>query len=397
MIKTLSFLAASAVLTWAAAQNIAPDNPAGPGSAEPNLALGAGNRVYMSWLEPADSGHSLRFAVLQHGRWSRARTIVKGSNFFANWADFPSIVALGPHKLAAHWLEKMGAGRYAYGVRVAQSLDDGASWSTPVTPHRDNIPAEHGFVAMWRDRNALGLVWLDGRKFTSDEHNPGNEMQLVTTSIRANNSLASEFVVDSRTCDCCQNSAAMTAHGPIVVYRNRTSDEIRDIYIARRVNGRWLAGKPVANDNWKINACPVNGPAVSAQANRVSIAWFTAANDSPRVKVAFSQDAGATLGKPVRVDDGNPAGRVDVAMLPNGDALVSWVERTGGEASEIRARRVRASGHIGKPLTISKSTAARASGFPQMVVAGRDAIFAWTVAEKLSSIRTASIPVSEFR
>jgi hypothetical protein len=33
------------------------------------------------------------------------------------------------------------------------------------------------------------------------------------------------------------------------------------------------------------------------------------------VQIAFSTDAGATFGKPVRVDDGQPIGRVDVLRL----------------------------------------------------------------------------------
>lgn len=372
-------------------------SPAAPGSAEPNLAVGPGNRVYMSWLEPADSGHALRFAVLNNNRWSAPRTIYSARNFFVNWADFPSLEVLGNGKLAAHWLQKTGSTTYAYGVRIAQSKDDGLTWSAPVTPHRDSTNTEHGFVALWRDRNALGAAWLDGRKFSSEEHAAGNEMQLVSTSIKPDGSLSSEVVLDPRTCDCCQNSAAMTANGPVVVYRNRSTDEIRDIYVARMVNGRWLEGKPVANDNWHMTACPVNGPAISAHANRAVVAWFTAANDTPRVRVAFSKDAAASFNAALRVDDGQPAGRVDVALLDNGDAIVTWIERIAGQNSEVRSRRVTAAGRIGKSVTIASTTAARASGFPRMVVAGSDVVLAWTVAGKPSSISVTRRRIADIR
>ena len=43
-------------------------SPAGPGSAEPNLTVGADGRVYMSWLEPADSGHAPRFSVYDESK-----------------------------------------------------------------------------------------------------------------------------------------------------------------------------------------------------------------------------------------------------------------------------------------------------------------------------------------
>ena len=74
-----------------------------------------------------------------------------------------------------------------------------------------------------------------------------------------------ETAVDARVCECCPTAAAVTAEGVIAAYRNRSDDEIRDNYVARFVNGKWTAPQPVFNDNWKIAACPVNGPALSAR------------------------------------------------------------------------------------------------------------------------------------
>src|SRR5687767_4305137 len=75
-------------------------SPAGPGSGEPFLAS-HGDKVYLSWLEPADSAHALRFAVLDDTTWSEPRTIRSGRDFFVNWADFPSLKVLGGGRLAA--------------------------------------------------------------------------------------------------------------------------------------------------------------------------------------------------------------------------------------------------------------------------------------------------------
>jgi hypothetical protein len=372
-------------------------SPAGPGSAEPNLAVAPDGRVYMTWLEPADSGHALRFAVLEGTRWSAARTIRSGRDFFVNWADFPSIRVLDGNRLAVHWLQRAGRGTYAYGVRIVQSADGGATWSAPVIPHRDSTQTEHGFVATWRESGKLGAVWLDGRKFSQQEHSAANEMMLVSTTLSPDGTLGPEFRLDERTCDCCQNSAAVTVNGPIIAYRNRSPEEIRDIYLTRRIGGKWTAGVPVHADNWHIAACPVNGPAVAAAGSRVALAWFTAANDSPRVNVAFSADAGATFGAPIRVDDGNPAGRVDVVLLPDGSTLVVWIERTGGEDAAVRARRVSADGKAGRPLTVATSSAARASGFPRVVLSGSNLVFAWTVPTRPSRVRLARARVAEFR
>jgi hypothetical protein len=372
-------------------------SPAGPGSAEPNLAAGPDGRVYMTWLEPGDSGHALRFATLDGRRWSEPQTIRSGRDFFVNWADFPAVEVLDGGRLAVHWLQRNGTGSYAYGVRISQSADGGRTWSAPLTPHRDSSPNEHGFVAMWRENGRLGAVWLDGRKFTKSGHNTSNEMMLMSTTVDASGQLGPEVQLDERTCDCCQNSAAMTTDGPIVAYRDRSADEIRDIYVTRRVAGKWTPGAPVHADNWKIAACPVNGPAVAASGRNVAIAWFTAANDSARVKVAFSNDAGATFGAPVRVDGGTPAGRVDVALMADGSALVTWIERIGGDTAAVRARRISRDGKAGTATTIAASSAARASGFPRMVTTGSDVVFAWTVPGRPSAVRVARARMAEFR
>lgn len=388
--------ASSGAIMPAAVDSIA--SPAAPGSAEPNLAVGADGRVYMTWLEPAaDSAFALRFAVHDGKNWSAPRTIVSRRDLFVNWADFPSLHVLDGKRLAAHWLQRNGRGTYAYGVRIAHSKDGGATWSEPIVPHRDTTQTEHGFVAMWREQGSLGAVWLDGRKFDKAGHSPSNEMMLVSTTIDARGVAGAESRLDERTCDCCQNAAAMTSAGPVVAYRNRTADEIRDVYVTRRVGGKWIPGVAVHDDNWKIAACPVNGPALGAKGNRVALAWFTGANDSARVNVAFSSNAGAKFSAPVRVDDGKPAGRVGVAMLPDGDALVTWVERIGGDTAAVRARRIGSNGTRGSSVTIASSSAARASGFPRLAITGSTAMFAWTVPGRPSQVRVARTPVAMLR
>ncbi len=374
-------------------------NPAGPGSAEPNLTVGPGRRVYLSWLEPAaDSTFAFKFAVRQGDHWSAPRTIARDKNFFVNWADFPSIVALPDGRLAAHWLQRTGPGRYSYGVRIAQSSDGGATWSRAVIPHRARVETEHGFVSLWPGNDRLGAIWLDGRKYRPTGQAAPNEMMLVTTSIGPDNSLGSEVGVDDRVCDCCQTASALTSGGPVVVYRDRSPDEIRDIYVVRLVDGRWTAPKPVYQDGWRIAACPVNGPSIAADGDRVVVAWFTGAGDTARVRVAFSDDGGNTFAMPIRIDNGSPAGRVDVVLQPDGSALVSWLERTvipaaqggSGEAAEVRVRRVRSDGALGQWATVARSSIARASGFPQMVATARgEVFFAWTAPGNPSSVRVA--------
>jgi hypothetical protein len=376
-------------------------SPAAQGSGEPNLTVGPDGRVYLSWIEPAaDSAHALRFSVLQDDAWSAPRTVASGRGWFVNWADFPALAVLPDGRMAAHWLQKSGSGTYAYDVRVAVSTDGGAAWTQGVVPHTDGTASEHGFVSMWPVRgDSVGLVWLDGRKYgaSDDEHDPRNEMTLRYTTVGMDGRAAPDREIDGRVCDCCQTGMAMTAEGPLVVYRDRSPVEVRDIYVTRMVNGAWTEGRPVHADGWVMPACPVNGPQADAVGRRVAVAWFTGADSTPAVKVAFSADAGATFAAPVRVDAGNPEGRVDVELLQDGGALVSWIERTGEKEAEVRIRRVGADGRMGEPHTVAASSSARSTGFPRMVRAGGNVVLAWTGAGKPSSIHAARLHLPDLR
>lgn len=369
--------------------------PTGEGAAEPNLFTD-GEGVLLSWLQPEGSGsHSLRVAALQaDGSFGPARTVVTRDDLFVNWADFPSVIRLADGRLAAHWLQRGEAGGYDYGVRVALSGDDGESWSEPWTPHEDGTPTEHGFVSMVPlDGGELGLLWLDGRRYVDSPAGPATEeMTLRSRVLGADGTPGPELLVDDRVCDCCQTSMARTSEGWVAVYRDRAGDEVRDIFAARWVNGTWAEGRPVHRDGWVIDACPVNGPQVDASGDHVAVAWFTAAANVPRVDVAFSDDAGAIFSEPVRVDDGNPVGRVDVVLEPSGAALVTWLERTA-EGAEVRMRRVTPGDGAGPSVLVAATSAARSAGFPRMVpLAGGDVLAAWTdLTDEASRVRVVRV------
>jgi hypothetical protein len=242
-------------------------------------------------------------------------------------------------------------------------------------------------------------VWLDGRNTGGghDAHDGhgGGRMTLRHAVVGPDGTPGPDRELDGSVCDCCQTGAAMTSAGPVVVYRGRTEGEVRDVLVTRQVDGAWTPGRPVHRDGWVIPACPVNGPQVAAQGRRVVVAWYTAPGDSARVNVAFSEDAGATFQPPVRVDGGNPLGRVDVVLLDDGDALVSWMERGEGTGADVRLRRVSAAGAADEPMVIAHSTGARSTGFPRMVAANGGVVVAWTGADAPARVRSARISLSK--
>jgi hypothetical protein len=381
------------------------NSPAGSDSREPELFSTADGRVILSWIEKVgEKRYALRFALRDGAGWSETHTVAEGDDWFVNWADFPSVIQLSDGSLAAHWLVKSGSGTYAYDVRISRSKDGGETWSKPIIPHTDATQTEHGFVSLLPLQDGrIGAVWVDGRatKDLKEGHDEEEaplpvSMQLRYAAIDAEGKLSDEAVLDERICECCQTSAALTSEGLIAAYRDRSEQEVRDIHFVRRQPEGWSSPRPVHADNWKIKGCPVNGPSVASDGKRVALAWFTNEGDSPRVQVAFSVDAGATFGAPVRVDEGDAIGRVDIVMLADGSALVSWMA-SGDEVGANKVRRVAADGTLSPVSIIAQTNVLRSSGFPRMARQGDTVYFAWTQFGKPSQIRTAAADVSAFR
>ena len=357
-------------------------SPAAANSGQPQLKV-SNRGVILSWIERAGPKATLKFAERTAEGWSEARAVASGEDWFVNWADVPSVMRLDDGTLAAHWLQKSGPGTYAYDVRLSFSTDDGRTWSAPSSPHHDGTLTEHGFASLFQMPGAgLGLVWLDGRAMKSDHGgHGGGDMSLRAATFGTDRTQSAEVLVDGRVCECCPTAAAVTSDGVIVAYRNRSPEEVRDIHVSRLENGKWSEGAAVHNDNWRIAACPVNGPALSARGRLVAIAWFTIKNDQGQAFAAFSSDAGRSFGAPIRLDDGGSLGRADIELLPDGSAVASYIE-AGTERPQFRLRRVEPRGARSAPVMAAGIEGNRPSGYPRIALDGQELVLAWIEREE---------------
>jgi hypothetical protein len=369
--------------------------PAAVPAKGPRISGDESSGLALTWMEPGDGHTTLRYSTYLDGKWSASTRVADVEDMFVNWADTPSVLPLGGGRLAAHWLQKSAARTYAYDVMVAHSRDDGATWSEPTRPHSDGTPTEHGFVSMFRSGDYTGLIWLDGRKTidqTTDD-SVANGMTLRGAFVDVAQNLQGMQLIDELTCDCCQTDVAIAATGPVAVYRDRTVDEIRDIYVTRLINRQWSVGQRIAADNWEISGCPVNGPSIAAEGDTIAVAWFTAADDRPAVKLAWSNDSGQHFSSPIEIAAGNVRGRVGLALLDDRTAAVSWLASDNTDANQVVVRSVDQKGELGSVITVSNAAAALA--VPQLARFGNDLLFVWTSeVESQTVIASARLPIA---
>ena len=348
-------------------------------NAQPSLVY-RNSSLSLSWVSLNEQKKaSLNFSRFTDGKWTKPQTIATGSDWFVNWADFPTH-AINGNLILTSYLKKSASGTYNYDVVLSLQKLSGEKIKEDFILHSDGVKSEHGFVSIIpNDNHGFYVTWLDGRntveKKLDGHHKP---MTIRFAEITAGGGVINESELDSATCDCCQTSIAANKNGPIVVYRDRDKKEVRDIYITRQINGAWEAPSPVHKDGWIINGCPVNGPKVAVNSNNLAVSWFTVSNENPIVNLSFSKSNGDSFGTPIKINDHDAIGRVDVAFLNEQEVIVSYME--GDDVGTyLRIKKVSINGKVSEPITISKIDGGRNTGVPQLEIFNSEIFIVWTV------------------
>jgi len=237
----------------------------------------------------------------------------------------------------------------------------------------------------------VAIIWLDGREEAKSERS-----MLMQTTFDINGAAGPESILDPDVCSCCPTSIERTSHGLFVAYRDRDRTDqgaIRDISVLRFEAGKWSEPRRLNRDGWRLDGCPTNGVDTAVNRSRIAVAWFTSADDRAQVKLAFSNDGGGTFTAPIQIDEGHPIGRASVALLTNGVAIVSWVERADSKIN-LMARGVAPDGQI-SPAVIVASDTADSIGYPRIKPAGDRAMVAWGAAQGARRVRTAMISTKQ--
>jgi len=325
---------------------------------------GPDGTVRLSWVEPVTANrYALRCATLdaKGKKWGAPRTIASGPDLGANSADFPQLVFGPAGHATAVWSDGHGGGF------LTESADRGSTWSPPVTLVLDGHDVEKISLAVLADGRVLA-AWLDGRSRKS-----GGKARQLFAHVLAAPGLPAEasaragpdVLIDPSVCDCCQTTlTAFPDGGALLAYRGRTDEEVRDIRTARFRGQAWDDPRPLNHDDWRLAACPVNGPRLASDGGRVAVAWFTAADNDPRVLASYSPDAGARFLQPLRIDNGKPTGPVDTLILHDGAMLVTWLESDGS----VWLRRVTPDFATDAPVRLAPAGATSVKSVPRVAL-----------------------------
>ena len=368
-----------------------------PENSSESFLLSTDKDLFISWTEQVLDSNFLYVTKLEGGSWSNKKLITKGTDWFVNWADFPSISYNNlSNSIFSFHLQKSSEETFSYDVNY--HINSKETWKDMNKIHDDNTFSEHGFVSSIPYKDGFMVSWLDGRNTygVGDHGHAKGAMTIRSAVLDFNGNIVSQNVIDEMVCECCQTSMAISGDIPIVVYRDRSEGEIRDIYYSRYIDSNWTEPHPIHNDGWQINGCPVNGPNVDSYGDNVVVSWFSASNGRPKVNLKFSTDNGRTFGDKILIDEveNSPLGRVDIEFISETEAMISWLSTLDGKG-KLLIRKIKTNGDIGPIKVVEEVSTERSTGFPQIEEFNDDVYISWTDnSESGKKVRVTKIPLS---
>jgi hypothetical protein len=235
-------------------------------------------------------------------------------------------------------------------ICAANSADGGRTFSPTRTISPDAASGARGWEsAALSDDGTVHVAWLDGRHavpMSADEpHVHGAMRQDIVHAMWRPGEPVIESPVADNVCFCCKTGVAVQGRNVFVVWRHLFRGGVRDVAIARSTDASCTFGAPVrvSADNWKIDACPDDGPSLAIDADgTIHVAWPTLLQDAGAAHIAIfetvSRDGGATFAPRTRVDASETGASHPRIAVANGTDAVVWDE-AAGEGRRVMLRR----------------------------------------------------------
>ena len=211
------------------------------------------------------------------------------------------------------------------------STNNGQSFSTP-SPLSDKASEANSFQGrlILNPSGQTYVFWHDERNRT-DWRKPGNTIYYTTINGQSGLNFVAQKLSDNL-CECCHIAAAFDIDGQAILFaRFIYPGGIRDHGLIRAsADGKEPFSSRVTFDQWNIEACPEQGPAISiSDDGRYHIAWFTQGSVRQGLFYAFSSDRGQHFSNPLSFGDSEKLPSHPDIMALEKHIILTWTEFDG--------------------------------------------------------------------
>ena len=334
--------------------------PAWLGAAEPAHAHGAGKGADRTaqtelgaqaafdakgvlWAAHKVSGHIAVSRSEDRGRtWLNPVLVTPAPEPTDTGGDARPKIALGPAgEIYVTWTRPL-AKPYTGEIKFARSLDGGRTFSTPTVVHRDGQVITHRFDSI--AVNTVGQVvvaWIDKRDLVAAAAAKAPPYRGAAVYFAVSDDRGATFRGDYKladnSCECCRIALVCHPDGSLTaMWRHVFEPNVRDHAVARFFpDGKAGPVRRASFEDWKIDACPHQGPALAEDSrHRLHALWFSGAPQNQGVFYGRLRDGGIDARRRI---GGEAAVHADIAILGNRVAI-AWKE-FDGEKTRLRGQR----------------------------------------------------------
>ncbi len=345
----------------------------------PTGAFDAEGRLWLAW---ASGGH----VYVNHSddlgaTFSEPRPVNRiPEKVAANGENRPKI-ALGPDgTLHVSWTQPLEK-PYTGHIRYARSSDRGRSFSEPLTVNDHREVTSHRFDSLAvNDRGEVFIAWLDKRdRMAADakgEPYIGAALYYTLSRDGGERFMANQKIADY-SCECCRTAMTLDGDGlPVIAWRQVYGDHVRDhalVTFAAADTPR----QPVrlSHDQWRIDACPHHGPALSQSAGVLHAAWFNNAPERHGLFYARSTDGGRTFSQALAFGDYEAAAAHPAVVAADSVVWLAWKEFDGQQTRLMLQYSLNSGETWNQPRAMA--TTAGDSDHPQLLRRGEHAFASW--------------------
>jgi hypothetical protein len=247
------------------------------------VAIDAQGRPWAIGIEPAENGSIISASVVTDASAPKVRITSQPEPVSADGENHPKLAFGTNGEMYASWTSPT-SDHYTGDIHFARSLDNGKSWSTPMTVHKDRQLITHRFDSLAVDgKGRIWIAWIDKRDQALAEKNhqeyAGAAIYYAYSQDRGAH-WKGDFKLADHSCECCRLALAKDERGRVVAFwRHVFEGNERDHALALLdPNGKSVVHR-VTFDHWQIDACPHHGPSLAVDAQGVMHAvWFSQVN-----------------------------------------------------------------------------------------------------------------------
>jgi hypothetical protein len=404
------------------AQTVSPVTPAKTlavaGRTNANVSLAtSGQLVAVVWAASLPAGTTDIYAAISRdgGSTFGAAVRVNGTPGDAHVnGEQPPRIAISsrtdaPPAIIVVWTSKNHLGGT---IVSARSTDGGRTFGATTAIPGGEGPGNRGWENITVDRaGRVHVVWLDHRELANSasmthmaEHhaepadskkNAVETAQLSKLYTATLDEQGSGHAITGGVCYCCKTAIVAGAENDLyLAWRHVYPQNVRDMAFTESHDGGRTFSAParVSEDQWQIEGCPEDGPALAVDARRrVHVVWPTLVHDTPGSQASIgifyaSSSAGHVFTTRQRVPTEGVPHHPQIAVARD-SLYLAWDELKNGARQVVVAHRPNAAATTWSRQVVS---AGAPGTYPSIVSSSAGVIVAWTSGGPNSVIRVSA-------